>query len=158
MHLSLPERFPPLFILASSVCKSLQYLTSALTQGGEGGHLLRLTCSVVLWGGRDTANKYCWHVCGVLAVYGPHWVCPRSRQRYVLPGSTLLSLQGALQGHCPKRALHFMHFQGLSRSGSRVLHKDTDSVGCAFLCLSLVRAAQATRCLVCTLSQVGHAS
>ena len=54
----------------------------------------------------------------------------------MLPGSTLLSLQGALQGHCPKQALHFMHFQGLSHSGSRVLCKDTDSVGCAFLCLS----------------------
>ena len=46
------------FILASSVCKSLQCLISALTQGGEGGHLFRLTCSVVLWGGRNTANKY----------------------------------------------------------------------------------------------------
>ena len=29
-----------LFILASSVCKSLQYLTSTLTQGDRGGHLL----------------------------------------------------------------------------------------------------------------------
>ena len=33
-----------LFILASSVCKSLQCLISALTQGGEGGHLFRLSC------------------------------------------------------------------------------------------------------------------
>ena len=33
MHLLLPEQFPPsLFILASSVCKSLQYLISSLTQ------------------------------------------------------------------------------------------------------------------------------
>ena len=39
------------FILASSVCKSLQYLTSALTQGCERDHLFRLTCSVVLWWG-----------------------------------------------------------------------------------------------------------
>ena len=91
-----------LFILASSVCKSLQGLILPLTQGGEGGHLFRLTCSVVLWGGRDTANKYHWCVWGVLAVYGPHWVCPSSRQR-VLPGSPLLRLQGALQGHCPKQ-------------------------------------------------------
>ena len=66
------------FVLASSVCKSLQYLISALTQGGEGGHLLRLSCSVVLWGGRNTANTYHWHVWGVLTVYGPHWVCPSS--------------------------------------------------------------------------------
>ena len=43
--------------LASSVCWSLQCLISALTQGGGGGHFFRLTCSVVLWGGRDAANK-----------------------------------------------------------------------------------------------------
>ena len=47
---------------------------------GEGGHLFRLTCSVVLWGGRNTANKYHWCVWGVLAVYGPRWVCPSSRR------------------------------------------------------------------------------
>ena len=50
-----------MFILASSVCKSLQYLTSALTQGGEGDHLLRLICSIALRGGRNTTNKYQWH-------------------------------------------------------------------------------------------------
>ena len=44
-------------VLASSVCWSLQCLISALTQGGGGGHFLRLPCSVVLWGGRNTANK-----------------------------------------------------------------------------------------------------
>ena len=51
-----------LFLLASSVCKSLQCLTSALTQGGEGGHLFRLTCSVVLWRGSRTANQCHWRV------------------------------------------------------------------------------------------------
>ena len=35
-------------------------------------------------GGRNTANKYHCHVWGVLAVYGPHWVCPRS-QRVCFP-------------------------------------------------------------------------
>ena len=67
-----------LFILASSVCKSLQCLISALTQEGEGGHLFRLTCSVMLWGGRNTANKYHRHMWGVLAVSWPHQVCPYS--------------------------------------------------------------------------------
>ena len=38
-----------------------------------------LTCSVMLWGGRNTANKYHWHVWGVLTVSPPHWVCPPSR-------------------------------------------------------------------------------
>ena len=92
------------FILASFVCKSLQYLTSALTQGAEGGHLFRLTCSVVLWGGRNTANKYHWHVWGVLAVSGPHWVCPLL-MACVLSRSALLRLQVALQGNSLKRAL-----------------------------------------------------
>ena len=55
----------------------------------------------------------------------------------VLSQSTLLRLQVALQGNCPKLALHFMHFPGLScsGSGSRVLHKGTDSVGPAFCAL-----------------------
>ena len=78
MHLSLPKQFP-LFILASFVCWSLQCLISALTQGDEGGHLFRLTCSVVLWGGRITENKYYWRVWGVLARFQLHWVCPDSR-------------------------------------------------------------------------------
>ena len=59
------------FILASSVCKSLQFLISILAQRGEGGHLLRLTCSVGMWGGRNSVNIYPWHVLGMLAVYGP---------------------------------------------------------------------------------------
>ena len=78
------------------------------TQGGEAA-----TCSVVLLGGRDTASKYCWQVWEVLAVEGPHWVCLSPRQ-CVCPQSTLLRLQVSLKGHCPKCALCFMHFQGLS--------------------------------------------
>ena len=146
-----------LFILASFVSKSFQHLICTLTQGGQGSHLFRLTCSVVLWGRRDLANKYCWHVWGVLTVDGPHWVCHSPRQ-CVLSRSTLLSLQGALQGHCSKWALHFMHFPGLHCPGSWVLHRGTDADG---LCIShpyQVRALQATRCFVSTLSQVGHLS
>ena len=74
MHLSLPKQFP-LFVLAS-VCWSLQCLISALTQGGGGGHFFRLTCSVVLWRGRNTAKKISRHVWGVLTVSWPHWVFP----------------------------------------------------------------------------------
>ena len=76
----------------------------------------------------------CGYVWGVLTVDGPHWVCHSPRQ-CVLSRSTLLSLQGALQGHCSKWALHFMHFPGLSCSGlgSWVLCKGTDSVGHTFL-------------------------
>ena len=32
----------------------------------------------MLWGGRNTANKYHWRVWGVLTVFQPHWVCPLS--------------------------------------------------------------------------------
>ena len=80
MHLSLPKRFP-LFILASSVCWSFQRLISALTQGGDGGNgnFFRLTCSVMLWGGRNTVNKYHWHVWEVLTLFQLHWICPSSR-------------------------------------------------------------------------------
>ena len=77
MHLSLPKRFP-LFILAFSVCWSLQYLISILTQRARWWSLyFRLACSVVLWGGRNTANKYHWRV---FTVIQPHWVCPRPRR------------------------------------------------------------------------------
>ena len=121
-----------LFILASSVCKSLQYLTSALTQGVEGDHLFRLTCSVVPQGGRNTANKYHWCVWGMLTVSGPHWVCLHSR--CVCFPSLHCWLQVALQGNCLRWALGCVHFPGLScsGSGSQVLHKGTDSVGPSF--------------------------
>ena len=155
LHLLFPECFP--IILASSVCKSLQCLICALVQWGQRWPLVRLTCSVVWWEERYTANKYCWHVWGVLTVDGPHWVF-HSTRRCVLPRSTLLSLQGALQGHCSKWALHFMHFPGLHCPGSWVLHRGTDADVLYIVYPSQVRAAQATRCFVNTLSQVGHLS
>ena len=141
-----------LFILAFSICRSLRCLISTLTQGGEGGHLLRLTCWVVLWGGRNTAKKYHWHVWGVLTVYGPHWVCPSSQQ-CVLSGSTLLGLQGVLQGIVQSgprsKPLRFM------LSGTPQGHR----LGWAcVLYVSQVGAAQATRCFVSTLSQMCWAS
>ena len=62
--------------------------------------------------------------------------CPSSQQ-HVLSGSTLFRLQLVLQGCCPKQALCFVHFPGLScsGSGSQVLCKGTDSVGSAFCAL-----------------------
>jgi len=55
----------------------------------------------------------------------------------VLSQSTLLRLQVALQGNCLWWALGYVHFPGLSHSGSgsRVLHKGTDSVGSEFCVL-----------------------
>ena len=85
-------------------------------------------------GERDTANKHHCHVWGMLTVHGPHWVC-HSPRWCVLPGSTLVRLLHTLKGHCPKWARHFMHFPGLSRSGSRVLYKGTTQLGCVFYAL-----------------------
>ena len=99
-----------LFILASSVCKSLQCLISALTQGGKGGHLFRLTCSVVLCGGRDTANKYRWHVGSAPGVW-PTLGLPQ------------------LAGVC---------FPGLHCSGSRGLCRSTIQSGVCISCTSQV--------------------
>ena len=93
----------------------------------------------------------------MLAVDEPHWICHSPRQ-CVLPRSTLLRLQGALHGHCPKWALHFVHFPGLSCSGSWMLYRGTDSDGLCVLCLSQVQPALATGCLASTLSQVDCAS
>ena len=53
---------PFLLILAFSVIKSLQCLIYALRPGGEGGHLFRLTNSVVSWG--ETLQTNIIGVCG----------------------------------------------------------------------------------------------
>ena len=57
----------------------------------------------------------------------------------VLSQSVLLMLQVALQGNCLKWALGFVHFPGLSHSGSGswVLHRGADSVGPAFCALPM---------------------
>ena len=139
----------PCVYLASSVCRSLQCLISHLTQGGKGGLLFRLTCSVVLCGGRSTANKHRWHVWGLLAVSGPHWDCPRSAHSVCFPS---LHYSG-FRLFCKVWALGCVHFPGLSLSGSgsQVLHKGADSVRPAF-CSFRVGAAQETRCLASALS------
>ena len=100
---------------------------------GGGGHFFRLTCSVVLWGGRNTANTYHWCVWGVLTVSRPHWVCPHS-WHVCFPVYTFQAL-GCSAGNFLRRALICMHFPGLSNSGSGswVLHRGTDLVGPAFV-------------------------
>ena len=92
--------------MASSVCRSLQCLISALTQGWGGGHFFRLTCSVLLWGGRNTANNtglcsQCLHHTGFAPIHG---VC-------AFPVYTAQAL-GCSAGNCLRRALGCMHFPG----------------------------------------------
>ena len=155
LHLSLPKQFP-LFILASSVCKSLQCLISALTQGGEGGHLFSLTCSVALWGGRNAANKYHWHVWGVLAVSWPHWVCPLS-QHVCFHGlhfsSSRLLCQELFEVSSGLRALP--RSKPLRFRFSGIPQRCRLGWACV-LCPSQVRAAQATRCLASAVSPGGE--
>ena len=132
-HLSLPKRIP-LFILAS-VCKSLQCLISALTQGGRGSHLFRLTCSACCGEGGALQTNIP-GMCGARSQFPGHTVLPPLKA-CVPSRSTLLKLQVALQGKCLKRALGCVHFPGLSRSGSgsRVLPKGADLVGPGFCAL-----------------------
>ena len=135
MHLSLAEWFP-LLSLFWLLCLQVSSVSNFCPDTeGKGGHLSRLTCSVVLRGGRNTANKYHWRVRGVLSVWTtlglpPLTVC-------MLSWSILLRLQVALQGSSLKWALGCVHFPGLScsGSGSQVLHKDTDLVGHVFCAL-----------------------
>ena len=117
---------------------------------------LRLTCSVVLWGGRDAANRYHWRLWGVLTVSQPHWVCPRSRH-VCFPcvhrlGSRLLCWELSEAGpglHAPPRSkpLRFRY------SSSPQRHRF--SWAC-ILCPSQVRAAQVTRCLVSAVTMTYH--
>ena len=102
-----------LFILASSVCKSLQCLISAPTQRGKGAHLFRFTCSTVLWGGRNTANNYHWRVLTVSGHTGfdpTHGVC--AFPIYIAQAS------GCSSGELSTAVPGCVHFPGLSHSGS----------------------------------------
>ena len=133
--------------MASSVCRSLQCLISALTQGGEGDHLLRFTCLVMLWGGRNTANKYHWRVCGECSQclghtgFAPaHGVCAFPVYTAQSPGCSAGELSKAGPGlHALPRSkplrfrfstkaqtrlgLRFVPFPGPSSSGNQVLGK-----------------------------------
>ena len=89
----------------------------------------------MLWGGRNTANKYHWSVWGVLAVSGPHWVCPNS-QRVCFPGlhcsgSRLLSWELSKVGP----GLHALPRSKPLRFRFWVLYKGTDLVGPVFCAL-----------------------
>ena len=123
-----------MFILASSVCMSLQCLISVLTQGSEGGHLLGSLVQLCCEGGTLQANIT--GMCGECSQCLGHRVCPLLTV-YVLSQFTLLRFQVALQGYSLKWALGCMHFPDLSLSGSGscVLHKGADSVGPAFCAL-----------------------
>ena len=134
-----------MFILASSVSKSLQCLISTLTRGGKGGPLFRLTCSVVMWRGRDTQTNAA-SMCGECSQRTDHAGFPQPEAActpqvhaalapacsasalspvgplfQALPRSKLLRFSGAPQGHRPRWAVCFVPFSGPSHSDSWVL-------------------------------------
>ena len=121
-----------LFILASSACKSLQCLISALTQRGEGGRSFRLTCSVVPWGGRQTnvtgVCGECPQCLGHTGFAPAHGVC-------AFPVYTAQA-QAALQGSCLK-CPWVACIPRCKPLGFRisVLHRGTDSAGPTFCAL-----------------------
>ena len=111
--------------------------------GGEGGHLFRLTCSVLQWGGRNTASKPHWRVWGVLAVSQPQWVCPAHGVcAFMFYAAQAL---GCSAGELSEAGPGLRVLPGLScsGSGSRALHKGADSVGPAFC--ALPRSEQLSR-------------
>ena len=87
------------------------------------GSLVQLCC---VEGG--TPQTIAAGVCGELPVDGQHWVS-HSPRWHVLPRSTLLRLQGALQGHCLKWTLWFVPFLGLSNFGDQVIGQYAFQVG-----------------------------
>ena len=99
---------------------------------GEGGTL------------QTNITGVCWEClqCKDHSGFAPaHWHFPG-----VLSWSTLLRLQVALQGNCPKWALSFVHFPGLSCSGSGswVRHKGTDLGGLVFCALCLLHSSSSS--------------
>ena len=124
-----------LFMLASSVCKPLQCLISALTQGGEGGHLFRL---IVQWccgeGGALQTNLT--GVCGENSQclghtrFAPtHGVCAFPVYTAQAPSCSEGELSKAgpgLRAHPRSKPLRF---------GSWVPHKGTGSVRPVFCAL-----------------------
>ena len=144
-----------LFILASSVCRSLLCLMSALTQGGEGSHLFRLTCSAVLWGG-GTLQTSIPGVCGECSQHMKH-TGSAPAQACVLPGST------PLRPRVRHRALSKVGplFHALLRSKLLRFSGAPQGNRLGWACVlgpSQVQASQATRCVASALSWVGHVS
>ena len=150
MHLSLSKRFP-LFILAAFVCESLQCLISTLTQGGKGGHLFSLTCSVVLWGGRNTANKYHWHVWGVLAVSCTGFAPAQGLCAFMVYTSQALGCSAWVLSKGGPGLCALLRSKPLRFKFSDSPQRHRLGWACV-LCPSQVRAAQVTRCLVSTVT------
>ena len=137
----------PFFVYFGFLCLEISSMSNFHSDTwSEGGHLLKLTCSVVLWGREGhckqilllcVGSAHCgWTTLGLPQprVVCTSWVCTAQAPGcsagdvcYVglaycaLPRSKLLRFSGALQGHRPRLAVHFVPFAGLGSSGDWVL-------------------------------------
>ena len=105
----------------------------------------------MLWGGRNTANKYHWRVWGMLAVFQLHWVCSQHVCFHGLQfsGSRLLCQELSEAGP----GLHTLPWSKPLRFRFSGTPQRCRLGWACVLCPSKVRAAQVTRCLVsCDLS------
>ena len=113
MHLSLSKRVA-LFILASSVCGSLQHLFSTLAEEGDAVSLLGSPVQSAV-GREEPADSCRWHV-GSARSSRPHWVRPTHG---VCAFRVCISQAlGCSAGDGLRRALGCVHFPGLNCSGS----------------------------------------
>ena len=147
--------------------------------GSEGGHLLKLTCSIVLWGREGhckqilllcVGSAHCgWTTLGFPQpkVSCTSWVCTAQAPGCSagdlchaglafceLPRSKLLRFSGALQGHRPRLAVHFVPFAGLGSSGDWVLGEWTVPVGPSVLVISPTADSHFPRCAKTAQSQM----
>ena len=109
----------------------------------------KLTCSVLLWEGWNTANKYNW---SVLRVIQPPWACPRSR-RMCFPSlhcSSSRFFSWELSDVAP--GLHALPESKLLRFRFLGTPQRCRLSWACVLCPSQVRAAQTTRCLASTVA------
>ena len=149
MHLSLPKWFP-LFILASSICWSLQCLISALTQGGGGGHFFKAHLLVQSYCGEGgTLQTNITGLCGeclqcfVHTEFAlAHGVCAFPVYTAQALGSSAGELSEAGPGlrTLPKSKPLWVRFLGTPQR--------CRLCWACVLCPSQVQAAQMTKCLV----------
>ena len=129
-----PKLFP-LFILVSSVFKSLQCLISSLTLWGERGHLFKLTCQLCC-GKAETVQTNITGMCRERSQCLGHTGFAPTHDMCAFPIYISQAL-GCSAGELSKvvHGLHALPKSKPSSSDSRVLPKGTDLVGPAFCAL-----------------------
>ena len=137
MHLSLPEWFPLLCLFwlpRLQVCLVSNFCPDTRGQGWSLIQAHLFSCVV----GREEHCKQISLVCVGSAC--SVWATLGLPQLTVACAFWVYTTQtpGYYAGHCPKQTVHFVHFRGLSHSGSGfwVLHKGIDSFGHAFCAFS----------------------